>query len=1569
MPKTFDLELPDGRVFDLEVDGDQPTQEQVDAALSALLPKYRVEKPKSKAGESPSASELAEGVFDTFPFNTRESRVARGATPIAIKNTKFYEAFKVAKIGESVIDEETKNRVIKTSDNEFVSPSIEYSKFKEQTPVESGARAASLSLGPTAVALKAGSEAASRMPGPLPVKIGAGIIAGGAAALGARAIQGRALDAIDPETNRLYEAGYETNPTASFVGEVAATAPFMRPGISRLSVRRNVANVAGGAGIGGAIQAASELYGAPEGELMREGAGKRIAIAAATEGVLNRPTRLGRDLGIGNIARQPKPAPDKPSLVTQIDSGAPASEIAGSKDLIRMLGTPDAFGRSDPRSVMERLVNPASAETPKSAAESARTLDLPSKRAAESAVVFEDLPEPTPEIPKSPVRSRIESLSDPTGAPSAEESAKAFDFLPRRAGESAEVFSAIPEQQTNTPLNLQLVKARSILQKEIDEFIGPIKKTARESAEIFDLAVGKSENINLEAIKRNQAEAVEAINRNKAEAINDSFEKVIGVRDPLTFTAQETELAKRLAAADINYAGAEGQAPVLRDFLGQDVVYNGYTGRLTQSDDGKIVVTFPFRQKGGAQEIVIEGAKSFDDVANNLGVYPKNPIDLPDPIPASSADVAPAGVSGAAARAARAAEPIEPTASIADEAPQSMLSRIEATQESQPIEGELEIRKRRLDQTKERLGSRYSAMEKEARSVKRTAKNSFGYDKLNAISSKYGVSISEVLDSVDINRGLGAGIMSSEAGGINPTLLVDAGSTFIGATLGYQVGDTQEERLRNAAIGAAIGAGGSVGARALSRAMSKSPKVVSAIKAKSPNIIQSLKKDFNNLKGDFKKDTADYLFDDEGIVPAQDTPYDNTRILGDGMVSNAMREAFLGMDREMESINPRLFGRLSSYENDRNILRKQFTDQVEKYSSAYRKLITDPSDQAAFSVAVKNGDVEGLSAIAAKYPDVSSDIISAYNDTRSMLNEIYRLLVESGRDVNEVSNFFPRSVGDYKGLSKELGREDIGVLDNAFNEYRKERGINRELDSVEKAKVISQMLGGTFTTGKKPSFLKGRKIEEVTEKISKYYDPDDVALEKYVVKAAQDIINRKYYGNSEIPVNYKDINIEGTFGSVIAEELASKNINATDQKRIVKILQSRREMDRISDSAIVAVTNAMRNLTSLSMLGDVSSSIPQLSDVAITVQNSGLRSGVKGTKNTLSMVYDKFSKNVDLDSPAKGKISLADLAIGLNTDDINQFALNNKGYLAKSTEAVLKRTVGVFDRFGKEALVNSAYDQFKRASSDMNSVEGKRLRSKYGKVFPEDFDQMVSDLNSGQVTARVKLLLVTELSKLQPVLPSSMPMFYARTPEARLLYTLKSFYIRQLNRIRSEGLDKIVKGWRTDNMGSVAEGFAWMGQYLAIMGAANASVDLAKDYLFNRESDPKEIAIANLMKIGGFSKYTALDASRMGWGSAALEWWFPLVNVANDVGADTRLVWEYLNERNLTSGKTYEDFLKESRSVKYTPGFGREIYNLAGKGAEDEKKRQFDASRGIKPPTAAQSIINLIDASYKDDGK
>ena len=1539
MPDIFEVELPNGQIVEIESDS-TPTGDQLNSLLTEVLPKYRVERPKSKAGESPSASELSEGIFDTFPFNTRESRVARGATPTAIKNTKFYEAFKAAKIGESVVDDESKNTVIKTSDDEFVSPTVESSKYKEQTATESAFRAGTAALGPTAAALAAGSRAAAALPVPPWVKVGGALVAGGATAIGTRLAQDKIVDAINPEQNQLLQAGYETNPTASFLGELAANAPFMRPGLSPESVRSTIRNVVGGGALGGAVQAGTEIATAPGDELMREGAAKRIALAAAAEGVFNRPTKLGEGIGIGRVGKslkKPAPkapaepaAPATPTLVTQIDSGvAPstiaegntASEIAGSKDLIRMLGTPDASGRSDPRSVMERLVNPASAETPKSAAESARTLDLPSRRAAESAVVFEDLP--------------VDPIKD--------------------------------------PISTSLIKSREIVMKEIEDFIGPMKPTsASEASNLLDLASQKTSNIKTQAMQR-------AVGRQQAEQINAAIEKVIGVKDPLTFTAQETELAKRLAAADVNYAGVEGQAPVLRDFLGQDVVYNGYTGRLTQSDDGKIVVTFPFRRKGGAQEIVVEGASSFDDVAKSLGVYPKNPIEIPQALPASSADAAPTGVSGAAARAASVVNPIQPIASRVDEVPQSTLSKIEETMESRPVENELEIRQRRLEQTKESLGSRYSAMEKEARAVKRTAKNSFGYEKLNEISKKYGVSISEVLDSVDINRGLGAssgasadaqakGIISSEAGGINPTLLVDAGSTFIGATLGYQVGDTQEERLRNAAIGAAIGAGGRVGAKALTKAIKSSPKVVSAIKAKSPEII-------NNLKKEFKEDAYNYLFDDTPFAPstaaASQVPdqYDNTRILGDGIVANALREAILGIDSAIRSVSPRIYGALMRYEDNKNFITKTYQAISGRFHTAARKLITNPEDQTAYFRAVRAGDMEAINSIAQKYPQYSDDIVAAYNDSRQMLDGIYGLLGEAGRRLNYVTNYFPRSVRDYEGLKKALGQEMAGVFDNAISAYKKERNLDRELTGEEIAKVINQTLGGTFAAGKKPSFMKGRSIDEITEKIEKFYDPEDVALEKYVIKAAQDINNRHWFGSAEIPSNVDGLQLEGSFGKFLAEEIQNKKLTPADQKIIIDNLQARRSMDRISSDALVPITGAMRNLTSLTMLGDATSGVAQLGDIIITVQNSGLRSGVKGTKKRLSrFLKENFGGSKRITQESDG-LTLADLMLGMNTDEINQFAINNRGRIAKTTESVLKNTVGRFDRFGKEALVNSAFDQFKRAARNMDSREGRRLRSKYEEVFPEDFDAMVDDLKAGKFTDRTRLLLVTELSQMQPVLPSSMPPLYAKNPNARLIYTLKSFWARQINRIRSEGVEKIVKGYRTDNVGVMAEGLAWLGQYTALMGATGAAIDMSKDLWLGRENDPQEIAVANMMKVIGFSKYNSLEASRSGYPVAAFKWLFPLGEVVDAIFIkDLQSVVKYAKERDPTSAKTYKDLFKELESVQYIiPYAGKTLYNRFGAGKVKEEKRQYDKYLGKSQPTVGSSIINLIDPKYKPE--
>lgn len=1637
MPDIFEVELPNGQIVEIESDS-PPTDNQLNSLLTEVLPKYRVERPRVEG------TVTLDDAFQTFPFNTRESRVARGATPTAIKNTKFYEAFKAAKIGESVVDDETKNTVIKTSDDEFVSPTVESSKYKEQTATESALRAGTAALGPTAAALAAGSRAAAAVPGPPIARLGAlgaALLAGGATAIGTRLAQDKLIDAIDPEQNQLLQAGYETNPTASFVGELAANAPFMRPGLSPESVRSTVRNVVGGGVLGGAVQAGTEIATAPGDELMREGAAKRIALAAAAEGVFNRPTKLGEGIGIGRVGESlKKPVPEapatpktpaKPTLVTQIDSGVAPITIAEGE------------------SVTTEPVNQS-------------------------------------------VLSRIESMMAPTGAPSGEESAKAFDFLPRRAAESALELEKLPpsdkapDPSRSTEVPESLVMPREVLAKFLEDELGPnwqnepARTATKDSGKIIDSAISSGE----QAAIRNAEEA-------RIEAIQDSYNKVIGVDPNVKLSATETEIVQ---------AFNRGSEPI-SSLVGKEVVYDGQSGKLSQEADGAYYFV-PDKKVRGKARIAVPAPKGAGTPASVSGVFEKNVALL--------ANIRSKKV--AAPEAAIASEPTQPVQVRATEAPQSTLSKIEATAEAGPtrvavddddaIEAAAAAQAKRKFKGVSQAGSKGSVLipgeasprfktpefkkwfgkgifkdkdgnpvalfhgtkSKEKFSSFDTERRGYHFGKgsyftpspgraddyagfrdyyeegsdapegsrvlkvFTSIENPYYVSSDQsvsdlgrnlertdnakfkklevpggtyadvgnalvremgydsiikqwkdgdplevvVFDNKKIksatgNSGQFNSGMSDISAGINPTLLVDAGSTFIGATLGYQVGDTQEERLRNAAIGAAIGAGGRVGAKALTKAIKSSPKLVSAIKAKSPETI-------NNLKKEFKEDTYNYLFDDTPAATSTDAvsqvpdQYDNTRILGDGVVANALREAILGIDAAIRSVSPRIYGALMRYETDKNFITKTYQEISGRFHTAARKLITNPEDQTAYFRAVRAGDMEAINSIAQKYPQYSDDIVAAYNDSRQMLDGIYGLLGEAGRKLNYVTNYFPRSVGDYKGLKKALGQEMAGVFDNAISAYKKERGLDRELTGEEIAKVINQTLGGTFAAGKKPSFMKARSIDEITEKIEKFYDPEDVALEKYVIKAAQDINNRHWFGSAEIPSNVEGLQLEGSFGKFLAEEIQSKKLTPADQKIISDNLQARRSMDRISSDAWVPITGAMRNLTSLTMLGDATSGVAQLGDVIITVQNSGLRSGVKGTKQRLSrFLKENFGGSKGITQESDG-VTLADLMLDMNTDEINQFAINNRGRIAKSTESVLKNTVGRFDRFGKEALVNSAFDQFKRAARNMDSREGRRLRSKYEEVFPEDFDAMVDDLKAGKLTDRTRLLLVTELSQMQPVLPSSMPALYAKNPNARLVYTLKSFWVRQLNRIRSESVEKIVKGYRTDNVGVMAEGLAWLGQYTALMGATGAAIDMTRDLWLGRENDPEEIAVANMMKVIGFSKYNSLEASRSGYDVAAFKWLFPLGEVVDDVfRKDLQAVVKYAKERNPTSAKTYEDLFKELESVQYIPYVGRTLYNRFGAGKVKEEKRQYDKYLGKSQPTVGSSIINLIDPKYKPE--
>jgi hypothetical protein len=80
----------------------------------------------------------------------------------------------------------------------------------------------------------------------------------------------------------------------------------------------------------------------------------------------------------------------------------------------------------------------------------------------------------------------------------------------------------------------------------------------------------------------------------------------------------------------------------------------------------------------------------------------------------------------------------------------------------------------------------------------------------------------------------------------------------------------------------------------------------------------------------------------------------------------------------------------------------------------------------------------------------------------------------------------------------------------------------------------------------------------------------------------------------------------------------------------------------------------------------------------------------------------------------------------------------------------------------------------------------KKLEYKYKEAYGDEFDALVDDLASGEITPRVQHYLFTELTNLQPVSLLEQTEGYLNHPNLRMFYQLKTFFIRHLNMLRTE---------------------------------------------------------------------------------------------------------------------------------------------------------------------------------------
>lgn len=534
-------------------------------------------------------------------------------------------------------------------------------------------------------------------------------------------------------------------------------------------------------------------------------------------------------------------------------------------------------------------------------------------------------------------------------------------------------------------------------------------------------------------------------------------------------------------------------------------------------------------------------------------------------------------------------------------------------------------------------------------------------------------------------------------------------------------------------------------------------------------------------------------------------------------------DKYLGtLSTRVKNISEPVFGRLRRFEFDTHVNTHRRLETINPFASGVSTLPRQIKETVARHL--YNGDFNAAKGLMRS---VSTDIADSFDIVLKELNEVGDELVSAGHLFEKVENYFPRLVKDVDGLLNSLGKEKQSMISKAISDFAKAKKISPANVAVEdKAEIIDLIMRGyrTTTDQGKPKFLKPRTIEAISPEQMKFYATPEESLSYYMRSAINNIEKRKFFGRSAQD-NAGKFDADASIGKFIAEEIDQGIIPVDKQDELADLLMSRFVTGEQSPGAGMSL---IRNLGYLGTIANPVSAVTQLGDIGIVAYKTGFRNTFK------SMFGAKDAKLIDIG---------IDQVISQEFSDVSRAARA----LDKMFSVSGFRSV---DRLGKETLINAALNKNRSLATRPQGVEA--LRNKWGKVFGNEFDSLVADLNRGGMSDNVKFMLFNELSDVQPITLSEMPQAYLDNPNGRILYMLKSFTLKQYDLARRE----VVQEWTKGNKMEAVKNATRLAGYMA---GANLTTSIIKDVMLGREIPPENLpkdAMWALLGVYGLNEYT-----------------------------------------------------------------------------------------------------------------
>lgn len=238
-----------------------------------------------------------------------------------------------------------------------------------------------------------------------------------------------------------------------------------------------------------------------------------------------------------------------------------------------------------------------------------------------------------------------------------------------------------------------------------------------------------------------------------------------------------------------------------------------------------------------------------------------------------------------------------------------------------------------------------------------------------------------------------------------------------------------------------------------------------------------------------------------------------------------------------------------------------------------------------------------------------------------------------------------------------------------------------------------------------------------------------------------------------------------------------------------------------------------------------------------------------------------------------------------------------------------------------------------------DSIE--QFRKDWTPFFGKETEGLIRDLQKGRVSDNVRLLLWNELSDVQPISLSEMPLKYLNASGGRLLYALKTFTIKQLDLMRRTAFSKIKRGVLKGDAKLATEGAYNLTRFTMLFTSANMTADGIKNWIFGRDEDISDMVVDNMWKNFGVSQFLVDKVADEGKPltetfNYLMGAYTGFLEVLEDLGDDTtRFVKDIPNAVN-----DPVEFVRESESLKNVPLAGRILYNLFGEGARKRMERE-----------------------------